>query len=74
VRFAPLNNFRVAEHFVWPAPGVEIYVPLRVPANSSGSEVVFTLFRSPRMSPGKFHADSALVESDLQMLKAVLEK
>jgi hypothetical protein len=73
VRFVPPNTFRIADHFVSPAPGVEIYVPLRVLQNGSGSEVVFTLFRSPEMSPEKFREDVALVEQDLQTLKRVLE-
>ena len=74
VRFVPPNDFRVADHFVSPAPGVEIYVPMRVLPNGSGSEVVFTLFRQPDMTPEKFREDIGLVEQDLQTLKAVLEK
>jgi len=74
VRFIPLNEFRVADHFVSPAPGVEIYVPLRVLPNGSGSEVVFTLFRSPEVSPEKFREDIGMVEQDLKTLKTVLEK
>ena len=74
VRFAPPNAFRVADHFVSPAPGVEIYVPLRVLPNGSGSEVVFTLFRPPEMTPEKFAEDINLVQQDLQTLKRVLEK
>ncbi len=74
IRFVPQNEFRVADHFVSPAPGVEIYVPLRVLPNGSGSEVVFTLFRQPSMTPEKFHEDLGLVQQDLQTLKRVLEK
>lgn len=74
VRFVPPNTFRVADHFVSPAPGVEIYVPLRVLPNGSGSEVVFTLFRSPDMTPEKLAEDMGLVQQDLQTLKHVLEK
>ena len=74
VRFVPPNEFRVADHFVSPASGVEIYVPLRVLPNGSGSEVVFTLFRPPEMTPEKFAEDIKLVQQDLQTLKRVLEK
>jgi hypothetical protein len=74
VRFVPPNEFRVADHFVSPAPAVEIYVPMRVLSNGSGSEVVFTLFRPPDMTPEKFREDIGLVERDLQTLKRVLEK
>jgi hypothetical protein len=62
------------DHTVIPAPGVEIYVPLRVVANGdAGSEVLFTLFRQPGMSDEKFAADAKWVLSDLQKLKALLE-
>ena len=74
VRFVPPNAFRVADHFVSPAPGVEIHVPMRVLQNGCGSEVVFTLFRSPEMPPEKFAEDIRLVTQDLQTLKRVLEK
>lgn len=74
VRFVPPNKFRVADHFVSPAPGVEIYVPLRVLPNGAGSEVVFTLFRSPTMPPEKFAEDLRLVTQDLQTLRRALEK
>ena len=74
IRFVPTNHFRVADHFVSPAPGVEIYVPMRVLPNGSGSEVVFTLFRPPDMTPEKFREDIGLVEQDLRTLKTVLEK
>ena len=73
VRFVPPNEFRVADHFVSPAPGVEIYVPMRVLANGSDSEVVFTLFRSPGMPSEKFAKDIELVGRDLQTLKRKLE-
>jgi hypothetical protein len=56
------------------APGVEVYVPLRVLPNGAGSEVVFTLFHQPDMTPEKFREDIGLVEQDLQTLKTVLEK
>lgn len=74
VRFVPPNEFRVADHFVSPAPGVEVYVPLRVLANGSGSEVVFTLFRSSDMTQEKFSEDIKLVQQDLQTLKRVVEE
>src|SRR5262249_54493073 len=42
VRFTERNDFGVVDHFIYPAPGVEIYVPMRVIANGTGSEVSFT--------------------------------
>ena len=50
VRFVPRNTMGVLDHFVTPAPDVEIYVPMRVVANGAGSEVLFTLFRLPGMT------------------------
>lgn len=73
VRFVPPNEFRIADHYVSPAPGVEIYVPMRVLPNGSGSEVVFTLFRSPDMPPEKFAGDIGMVQQDLLTLKRALE-
>ena len=73
VRFAERNSLGVLDHYVTPAPGVEIYVPMRVLANGSGSEIIFTLFRQPGMSADKFAEDIGLVERDLETLKHVLE-
>jgi hypothetical protein len=47
---------------------------MRVLANGSGSEVVFTLFRLPDMSDEKYAEDMQLVERDLRGLKDILEK
>jgi polyketide cyclase/dehydrase/lipid transport protein len=74
VRFAERNNFGVLDHYVTVVPGVEVYVPLRVIANGSGSEVIFTLFRLPEMTEEKFAEDQKLVEQDLRTLKNLLEK
>ena len=72
IRFSASNRFGVFT--VIPAPGVEIYVPLRVVANGdAGSEVLLTLFRQPGMSDEKFAADAEWVLRDLQKLKALLE-
>ena len=74
IRFSEPNRFGVLDHTVIPAPGVEIYVPLRAVANGdAGSEVLLTLFRQPSMSDEKFAADAKWVLSDLQKLKALLE-
>ena len=73
VRFVPRNTMGVLDHFVSPAPGVEIYVPMRVVANGSGSEVLFTLLRVPGMTDEEFVADAGMVERDLGTLKRVME-
>ena len=74
IRFTPKNEFGVADHTVYPQPGVEVYVPMRVVANQSGSEVIFTLFRPPEMTDQQLADDSAAVRRDLEKLKAILEK
>jgi hypothetical protein len=73
VRFVPRNTMGVLDHFVMPAPNVEIYVPMRVVANGAGSEVLFTLFRLPGMTDEAFAADAGMVERDLGTLKRVME-
>jgi len=73
VRFVPRNTMGVLDHFVIPAPDVEIYVPMRVVANGAGSEVLFTLFRLPGMTDEAFATDAGMVERDLGTLKKVME-
>jgi hypothetical protein len=74
VRFVDKNDFRVLDHYVTVAGGGEVYVPMRVLANGSGSEVVFTLFRLPDMPADTFAEDAGLVTRDLKTLKSVLER
>jgi hypothetical protein len=73
VTFAGKNAFGVLDHWVHPAPGVEIYVPMRVVAAPHGSEVLFTVFRLPGMSDEEFAADQKMVLADLRRLKNLLE-
>lgn len=74
IRFAEKNALGVLDHYVTTAQGVEIYVPMRVVPNGSGSEVIFTLFRMPGMSDKQFAEDAGLVERDLKTLKSILER
>jgi hypothetical protein len=73
VRFSDPNIYGVLDHYVLLPDGNEIYVPLRVIANGSGSDVQFTLFRVPGMTDEKFAADAQWVERDLNKLKGLLE-
>jgi hypothetical protein len=73
IEFVARNQFGVADHRVTVRPGLEVLNPMRVLTNGDGAEVVFTLFQTPDMSAEEFEADSAQVESDLQMLKRALE-
>lgn len=73
IEFVGSNELGVLDHSVRPAPGVEIVVPMRVVANGSGSEVLFTVFQQPGMSDEQYAEDVRLVERDLGTLKRVLE-
>ncbi len=74
IRIASRNELGVLDHYVSPAPGVEVYVPMRVVPSGSGSEVLFTLFRRPEMTDAQYAEDQRLVEQDLATLKRVLER
>jgi hypothetical protein len=73
VRFTERNAFGILDHYVSPASGVEMYIPMRVIPNGSGSELIFTLFRLSDMSEEKFAADADWVMRDLTALKNLLE-
>lgn len=73
IRFIPANKFGVLDHVVTLPDGQSILNPMRVVANGDGSEVMFTLFQISGMSDEQFANDSGMVESDLLMLKSVLE-
>ncbi|TAL95254.1 MAG: SRPBCC family protein [Paraburkholderia sp.] len=73
IRFTEPNAYGVLDHYVELRDGSEIYVPMRVIANGTGSEVMFTLFRVPGMNDEKFAADAQWVMRDLNRLKELLE-
>ena len=73
MKITPKNEFGILDHTVIPAPGVEVFVPMRVVPNGSGSEVIFTLFQQPGMSDQDFARDQGMVEQDLATLKQVME-
>ena len=74
IRLAEKNHLGVLDHYISPASGVEVYVPMRVVPNGLSSEMIFTLFRLPDMSEEQYDEDAKLVEQDLRTLKDVLEK
>ena len=74
VQFTARNNFGVVDHTVIRASGQRVYVPMRLIANSSGCELLFTLFREPNMSDAQFASDAGFVQRDLNGLKSQLEK
>ena len=74
VQFTPRNNFGVVDHTVIRPSGQRVYVPMRLIANSSGCELLFTLFREPNMSDAQFASAAGFVQRDLNGLKGLLEK
>jgi len=73
VRFSKRNDFGVLDHYVSSAPGVEVFVPMRVVPNGSGSEVLLALFQPVGMSAEKLAEDIRWVEQDLHHLKSIME-
>lgn len=74
VHFTPKNSFGVVDHTVIRPSGQRVYVPMRLIANGSGCELIFTLFREPNMSDAQFDSDSGYVQRDLNGLKKLLER
>ena len=74
VRFVDKNPFGVMDHDVTLSSGEVNHNPFRVLSNGSGGEVVFTLYRLPRMNDKDFDHDASLVAKDLGKLKELLEK
>jgi hypothetical protein len=73
INFAGPNQFGVLDHRVTTPSGDEVYVPMRVVPNGSGSEVIFILFRQPGISDARYAEDLKLVDRDLRTLKELLE-
>jgi hypothetical protein len=73
VTFAPDNQYGVVDHEVVTPSGETVYVPMRVIADGDGCEVVFTVRPAPGMTDAELDRDVALVNSDLVLLKQVLE-
>ncbi len=69
--FAPRNGLGVLDHDVELPDGQVVHVPMRVVANGTGSEVLFTVFAGPGMD---LEADVATVLADLTRLRDILER
>lgn len=74
VRFTRKNAFGILDHCVNPGPGVEVFVPMRVVPNASGTEVLLTLFQPAGMSDEKYAEDIRWVEQDSKTLKGIMEE
>lgn len=73
LHFTPHNEYGVLDHTVVLSDGLEVYVPMRVMPNGSGSEVMLGLFRQPEMDDAEFARDAGLMQNDLLALKTLLE-
>jgi hypothetical protein len=73
VVFAPANEFGVLDHEVTLPTGERFANPLRVVPYGNGSEIVFTVRRTPGMSDADHRRDAAAVAADLARLKQILE-
>ncbi|MGD0554478.1 MAG: hypothetical protein ABSA93_05800 [Streptosporangiaceae bacterium] len=71
--FAPRNDLGVLDHYLTLNSDEVLYIPMRVIADESGSEVGFTLRRRPGMTDAEFKADGDAVAADLARLKEILE-
>ena len=73
VRFAEKNKFGVVDHDVTLPSGEINHNPLRVVRNGEGSEVIYTLYRLPKVTEADFEKDAAAVKKDLEKLKSLME-
>jgi hypothetical protein len=71
--FAPRNEYGVLDHDVTLPSGQVFYNPMRVTADGSGCEVVFTVRRQPDVTDEEFARDADAVAADLTRLKHVVE-
>jgi hypothetical protein len=72
--FVPANDLGVLDHTLTLPSGQKLFSRMRVLPNSKGSEIFFTLFQEEGMTDQQFAEDAALVLSDLQTLRQVLER
>lgn len=72
IRFTDHNSYGIMDHYIDAGNGTEVYIPLRVIANNSGSEVILTVFRQPDMSDKKFAEDVEWVQRDFASLKELV--
>lgn len=73
VTFTPRNDLGVLDHDVTLPSGQTVHNPVRVIADGTRSEVVFTLRRQPGTTDADFERDAGMVTADLARLKELLE-
>ncbi|MFG1174739.1 polyketide cyclase [Erwiniaceae bacterium CAU 1747] len=72
VRFTEHNPYCIMDHYVDTGLSKEIFVPMRIVANGSGSQVLITLFRQPLLSDERFAQELERIRQDLQTLHTLL--
>lgn len=73
IEFVPVNPFGVLDHDVTLPTGQTLRMPMRVIPNGAGSEVLFTLFRTPEMTNDQYAEDERMIQQDLLTLRRVME-
>lgn len=74
VTFSEPNTFGVLDHWVDLKGKPQVYIPLRMIANGSGTVVELVLLRQPDMTDADFDKDAGAIEKDLASLKTLLEQ
>ncbi|RYX95407.1 MAG: SRPBCC family protein [Comamonadaceae bacterium] len=74
VTFSEPNTFGVLDHWVDVEGKPQVYIPLRMIANGSGTVVELVLLRQPGMTDADFDKDASAIEKDLASLKKLLEQ
>lgn len=72
IEFAPRNNFGVLDHWGRLPDGAKFFNPMRVVPDGDASVLSFTLFRQDGWDDDRLASDAALVQADLDRLKAHL--
>lgn len=74
VAFVERNPFGVLDHDVTLPAGEVVRNPLRVLADGSGCEVVFSLRRAPGVTDEEHEHDATTILGDLETLKRLVER
>lgn len=72
IEFAPRNGLGVLDHWGRLPDGAKFFNPMRVVPDGDASVLSFTLFRQDGWDDDRLASDAALVQADLDRLKAHL--
>ena len=73
LRFAPRNAYGILDHQVFVEGKTPQTTPMRLVANDTGCEVIYTQFQRPGMSEEAFASEVEWVISDFGALRSLLE-